>query len=637
MSGVRLERLQVERAWENACRELLSRSGSKGWRGRLSSSAIATAVSLAALHFADAAKHADEVRRAVGFLLSDQNEDGGWGDSPGSPSNLAATLLTWSALNLVFDDSADVGLAVPANPSPEAMQIQKAGMDERPEPPVVHNGQHSIEQAEAWLHTKSGGLTAGEIAGALGKRYGKDKTFAGPILMFATACGCFGSRRTAWADVCQLPFELAAAPPVLWKWLRLAVVSYGLPALIAVGLARHRNRPTRNPITRCLRNLCVGRVLRLCESMQPLNGGFEEAPPLTGFVAVGLTVAGHGDSIVVKRGVEFLVNGQRTDGSWPIDTDLATWVTTLSVNALSEHPDGGDILLPEQRLSILKWILDQQHGEPHPLTYTEPGGWAWTDLAGAMPDADDTPGAMLAIRRLAENPADHHGSVEAAANWLMSIQNRDGGMPTFNKGWGKLPFDRSCPDLTSHVLRAFCEWRGDFSKSMADRTEQSARRMLKYLVACQQTDGSWAPLWFGNQHSGSKQANRIYGTAQTVIALKAVRDEGYAEVGAYLEYACEWLARIQQGDGSWGSDETGRPASIEETALAVRALIAGGNMVAAERGMAWLLKETQIGTYFPPAPIGLYFAVLFYSETMYPLVWTLTALGAWLRATASPY
>ena len=40
------------------------------------------------------------------------------------------------------------------------------------------------------------------------------------------------------------------------------------------------------------------------------------------------------DHSVAVRGVEFLKDSVRPDGSWPIDTNLATWVTTLSVNAL---------------------------------------------------------------------------------------------------------------------------------------------------------------------------------------------------------------------------------------------------------------------------------------------------------------
>ena len=38
---------------------------------------------------------------------------------------------------------------------------------------------------------------------------------------------------------------------------------------------------------------------------------------------------------VTADGVRFLVASVRPDGSWPIDTNLATWVTTLSVNALA--------------------------------------------------------------------------------------------------------------------------------------------------------------------------------------------------------------------------------------------------------------------------------------------------------------
>ena len=40
------------------------------------------------------------------------------------------------------------------------------------------------------------------------------------------------------------------------------------------------------------------------------------------------------DHPVARRGIEFLKDSVRPDGSWPIDTNLATWVTTLSVNAL---------------------------------------------------------------------------------------------------------------------------------------------------------------------------------------------------------------------------------------------------------------------------------------------------------------
>ena len=32
----------------------------------------------------------------------------------------------------------------------------------------------------------------------------------------------------------------------------------------------------------------------------------------------------------------------------------------------------------------------------HPYCLSAPGGWAWTDLPGGVPDADDTPGVLMA-------------------------------------------------------------------------------------------------------------------------------------------------------------------------------------------------------------------------------------------------
>ena len=79
-------------------------------------------------------------------------------------------------------------------------------------------------------------------------------------------------------------------------------------------------------------------------NIQPSNGGFLEAVPLTSFVVMALGATGKKDSVVIKKGVRFLLYSLRADGSWPIDTNLATWVTTLSINALAVSPDFINIL-----------------------------------------------------------------------------------------------------------------------------------------------------------------------------------------------------------------------------------------------------------------------------------------------------
>ena len=108
-----------------------------------------------------------------------------------------------------------------------------------------------------------------------------------------------------------------------------------------------------------------------------------------------MSLAGMGQtgSPVVEAGVRFLVDSMRDDGSWPIDTNLATWVTTLSIGALA---DAG-ALPPDDAPAMRRWLLGQQSTREHPFTHAAPGAWAWTPLSGGVPDADDTSGALLAL------------------------------------------------------------------------------------------------------------------------------------------------------------------------------------------------------------------------------------------------
>ena len=80
--------------------------------------------------------------------------------------------------------------------------------------------------------------------------------------------------------------------------------------------------------------------------MQSESGGFLEATPLTSFVVMSLAGMGMSDHPTVVRGIEFLLASVRSDASWPIDTNLATWNTTLAMKALTNVrlgvPSDGD-------------------------------------------------------------------------------------------------------------------------------------------------------------------------------------------------------------------------------------------------------------------------------------------------------
>ena len=606
---------EFEEALNNTRQTLLGLRGPHGhWEGELSSSALSTAIAVIALDkYLQAAAGVEEPSRSEleklcdhgrAWLARTQNSDGGWGDTPISLSNISTTALGWAAFAQREEQYPEVG-----------------------------------RRCAEWLEKAAGRLDPKVLARAITERYGKDRTFSVPILTTLALTGRLGASPGVWQLVPQLPFELAACPPQWFAWLRLPVVSYALPALIALGLVRHCHRPTWNPLRRGLRNLLRARVMRVLHSIQPSGGGFLEATPLTSFVVLSLTGAGLVDRSVTRAGVGFLVRSARPDGSWPIDTNLATWVTTLSVNALAAglvgacvpHAQlGGDFLPREERASILDWLLMQQYRVEHPYTHAAPGGWAWTDLSGGVPDADDTAGALLAQRSLNPRLAPEAAAL-AAVDWLLNLQNRDGGMPTFCRGWGTLPFDRSGADLTAHAIRAWLAWEEDLPGALKERVRLAVDRGLCYLRTVQHAEGSWSALWFGNQHAPTEE-NLTYGTSRVLLALADLKVPP-ASGGAA---AISWLMRAQNPDGGWGGMPR-TPSSVEETGLALESLAAawkaglemeGENDLrnALHKGLDWLVHKTQGGTRFPPAPIGFYFARLWYHEKLYPVIFTLAAL-----------
>jgi len=488
-----------------------------------------------------------------------------------------------------------------------------------------------VERTEAWLGRMVGTLEPRSLARAVELQYGKDRTFSVPILTMCALAGRLGDAGSAWRLVRPLPFELAVFPHRLFKWLRLPVVSYALPALIAIGQVGYAYRKPCNPLVRAIRRLSVAKTLRVLGTLQPENGGFLEATPLTAFVVMSLAAAGHCEHRVGAQGVEFLVASIREDGSWSIDTNLAAWGTTLSIDALSA---GGieKTLSGSEQQGLLDWLLSCQYRSVHPYTQAAPGGWAWTNLPGAVPDADDTAGALVALHELSHRgpmgPVGLIPSVCAGIEGLLGLQNADGGIPTFCRGWTKLPFDKSAADLTAHALAAMSLWFPGLPEPLKNRTERAVHRALRYLQEAQRPDGSWTPLWFGNQ-SAANQENPVYGTSRALKHLATCVSQ-MGPMGPMCERAVQWLLSSQNADGGWGGAAS-VVSSIEETALAVDALaaVSSNSPAAAEavqRGAQWLIANTNRGASLPPSPIGLYFARLWYFEELYPLVFTLCAL-----------
>ncbi|MEI9898243.1 MAG: hypothetical protein WDN28_31400 [Chthoniobacter sp.] len=351
-----------------------------------------------ALGAVDREQHRDLITGGIQWLARHQNADGGWGDTVKSRSNISTTALCWAALS---------GAA-------QATEFTS-----------------SIAHAETWLTRAAGSMA--ELVPRHRAPYGKDRTFSVPILMHLAICG-----RVSWRQVPALPFELAGIAASVFR--RAAIARRELRA------ARpHRHRPG-NPSPRAVR-----------QSPGPLDSRVAQVRTFAGarIDPAGKRRLPRGDSVdqfrhhgpglrrprAASRGAARrpLPAGERAgDGSWAIDTDLATWVTTLAIKALAHQPGA---LTPEQQLTLREWLLGQQYRQEHPYTHAAPGGWAWTDLPGGVPDADDTPGALLALL--------HLGAVDAPTR----AARTDGGAPGCSACKPRRRYPHLLPRLGRAALR----------------------------------------------------------------------------------------------------------------------------------------------------------------------------------------
>jgi len=578
---------------------LLQKRNAEGyWSGRLSSSALGVAVAITALHFYDAQGNEGEILSGLNWLGQNVNADGGFGDSPESVSNVSTSLLCYSAVKTCSRDNQEDSL------------LLKIG---------------------DYLRSQNIDVNSEKLIPAILDFYKTDRTFSVPILTMCALCEVPGCE--AFNSIPQLPFELSLLPRSFYSMLNLSVVSYAIPALVAVGIAIFRFKKRKNPLMRWIRKASVNKSLALLRKIQPESGGYLEAIPLTAFVCLCLVESGYRDLEVVRDGIAFLKSTQREDGSWPIDIDLSTWVSTLAVKSLRNNVD--NVLDSTDKLQITNHFLYIQNKHIHPFNGAQPGGWGWTSHSGSVPDGDDTPGTILALFALnQENPEVIKKPVIVGLFWLLQLQNNDGGFPTFSRGWGKLPFDQSCSDLTGHAILAMAKTDHVFGDSMSRKeysgNKKSFVKALIYLEKHQHQTGFWLPLWFGNQHTAD-HSNPVYGTARVVSYLNetlgtSLGNEYTVILKLMIDRGCQYLLSVQNQDGSWGG-AANIPGSIEETALAVTAMVRNGYQEECASGIYWLAEKTK-SDGLVASPIGLYFASLWYDEEMYPITAYLECLAA---------
>jgi squalene-hopene/tetraprenyl-beta-curcumene cyclase len=226
-----------------------------------------------------------------------------------------------------------------------------------------------------------------------------------------------------------------------------------------------------------------------------------------------------------------------------------------------------------------------------------PGGWAFEFRNDFYPDVDDTAFVLMALQRVKYPDSKRmEGAIRRGIQWLLSMQNRDGGWGAFDRDNDRsflcnIPFadhnamiDPSTADVTARVM----ECMGRFGWTAE---HPAIQRAVRFLLKDQCKDGSWFGRW---------GVNFVYGTSGVLRAMETVS----LTTRAYCQRAVVWLRTVQKADGSFGESLASYenpatkgqgPSTASQTAWGLIGLLAGSdvNDPSVEKAITYLVTEQQ--------------------------------------------
>lgn len=618
-------RTPIEAGLERSRRRLLSLQAEDGhWVGELEGDTILESEFILLLGFLGL-ENQDKVAKAARYVLQKQLPDGGWNNYPGGPAELSVSVKAYFALKLAGHDPLapymqkackiirDLGGAACCN-SFTKFYLALLGQLPYSNCPSVPPEMMLLPR---WAYFNIHAMSSWT------------RTILVPLSIFY-----------AHKPVRQLPAELGIAelfvepaekpdwphPPtrrlLTWTNFFLGVdqVYKWVEDRAGKLLAPFRARAVRKAVSWMLEHL---------EESDGLGAIF---PPMI-YTAICLRCLGHDNDSprmrwALKQLDDLIIEENGTIRLQPCFSPV--WDTALTLVALA------DTGVPAEHIAVVRgnrWLLDREVRKPGDwsilLPHLEPAGWFFEYRNGFYPDTDDTSMVLMALGRSGVADA----AVERGIDWLLGMQNPDGGWAAFDRGINrelltKVPFadhnamlDPSCPDITGRVLEALGHFGYRVDNPLVDRA-------ILFLRKTQEPAGGWLGRW---------GVNYIYGTWQVLAGLARV---GFDMQEPMVRRAVAWLKQVQQECGGWGEScrsyddpslaGKGTPTA-SQTAWALLGLLAAGEVdsSAARAGIAYLLETQQAdGNWKEVEFTGTGFPKVFYLKYhMYSLYFPIMALA----------
>ncbi len=371
-------------------------------------------------------------------------------------------------------------------------------------------------------------------------------------------------------------------------------------------------------------------------SHQDDSGDWGGVYPGTQYSLIALHTLGYPlESPEIQRGLKALEGLLiETEKDITVSASLSpVWDTAWAVLSLGS---AGCDLKSHTIQKACQWLYDRQilvKGDWSVKTPgASPGGWCFQFHNDLYPDTDDTALVLMALLpTLARD--ENHEPFKRGVNWLLSMQNDDGGWGAFERKVDKeiinaLPLndignflDPSTVDVTGRVIELL-------GKIGYTRKDPVIQRALRFLKSRQEDFGGWYGRW---------GVNYIYGTWSVLQGLKSI---GEAMTASYIDRSVRWLKSCQNLDGGWGEscrsyDDISYAgigvSTASQTAWAILALIAADHhhSVEAEKGINYLTgTQNTKGGWDESEYTGTGFEKAFYLKYQYyPYIFPLLALG----------
>ncbi|CAI7645548.1 unnamed protein product [Penicillium bialowiezense] len=393
--------------------------------------------------------------------------------------------------------------------------------------------------------------------------------------------------------------------PPLWNLIKSDAVASSFVVMdnILHLLGGLRNSPTRT----YARRKCIEWILEHQEEEGDWAGIF---PPMhVGIIALSLEGYTLKDD-PVRKGLEAIERFAWSDarGKRVQACVSPVWDTILTTIGLSDAGLGAS-----HTSNAMEWVKDRQICGPEgDWRIYKPnitaGGFSFEYFNKWYPDVDDTAAAILAMVKQDPKLTRSLSSVTKAVEWIIGMQNNDGGWGAFDIHndrlfLNKIPFsdmealcDPSTADVTGRILEAFgilLQRNGDQFTNLTEDMNLACDRGISYLIDTQEATGSWYGRW---------GANYIYGTSNVVCGLALFSQD--KKVQNALEFALAWLRNKQNPDGGWGetlmsykrtSLEGDGPSTASQTGWALMALLAQPTSdKSIEKGVQYLLRTQTL-------------------------------------------